>query len=154
MDDDRIASAADLERVVMGVHEVNESGSIVLIEIEVKIRTNENFSEELERAGGSRQGLSMSHWVSISFTPIGDYTKPTYFVIKHEAGVTSGQVDSYVAFNIRTFPATFDNGTYKAIVPIQGLAISASDRISASSFSVWDFSKGFSYMSSDDSGQC
>jgi len=155
----RLLLAADLEQAVVAARDVDENGIVMSLEIGVRIAyrndVKESLPEYVEWAGGASQGHVATQQAAVTFRRGAESEGiMTTFEIEITAGGMNGNVILYDGGKIASFPASFKDGIYTAIVPLDGLSVRSTDEITIDGFSTWNMPEGFSFMASDTSSRC
>ncbi len=156
---DRLLLAADLEQAVVAARDVDENGIVTSLEIGVRIAyrddVKESLPEYIEWVGGASQGHVAAQRAAVTFSsgPESAGSKTT-FEIEITAGGVNGNVILYDGGKVASFPASFKDGIYTAIVSLDGLSVSSSDEIAVSTIATWNMAEGFNFMASDSSSRC
>ena len=152
---ERFLDAADLQRAVVHVRDVDAEGIAQSLEIGIRIKTTENLPEEIEyKSGGSSQGQFVKQTAAVQFTPSGDYPKSVLIEIELDSVGSQGFVSLFDGGRIQSIKASYDAGVYSAIVPLQGLTIAATDMIQIHTSASWEMPQGFSFLASDTTPAC
>ena len=155
MGSERFLDAADLQRAVVHVRDVDAEGVAQSLEIGIRIKATENLPEEIEyKYGGSSQGQFVKQSAAVQFTPSGDYQKSVSIEIELDSGGSQGFISLFAGGRIQSINASYDAGVYSAIVPLQGLSIAATDMIQIHTSSSWEMPQGFSFLAFDTTPVC
>jgi hypothetical protein len=152
---ERFLDAADLQRTVVHVRDVDAEGVAQSLEIGIRIKTTENLPEEIEyKSGGSSQGQFVKQKAAVQFTPSGDYQKSVFIEIELDSGGSQGFISLFAGGQIQSINTSYAAGVYSAIVPLQGLSIAATDMIQIHTLASWEMPQGFNFLASDTTSSC